>query len=201
MSRVERNQSEYGKAEKSGGAGSFLGRLLSAIGTLTMILMIAMGLVVAVPHLIGYSQYVVVSGSMEPAIPVGSIVMSKPVEPAELEVGDVIVFYTEKHIDTPVTHRVVENRIDEREVITKGDANSSNDLSPVFYENIEGKVLHHIPRIGFVVGLFGTTLGKISALMIIVAGYLLTLIGSNFSKNNQAESQTADVYRRRERST
>ena len=187
MSRVERNQSEYGKAEKSGGAGSFLGRLLSAIGTLTMILMIAMGLVVAVPHLLGYSQYVVVSGSMEPAIPVGSIVMSKPVEPAELEVGGVIVFYTEKHIDTPVTHRVVENRIDEREVITKGDANSSNDLSPVFYENIEGKVLHHIPRIGFVVGLFGTTLGKISALMIIVAGYLLTLIGSNFSKNNQAE--------------
>ena len=72
-----------------------------------MIVMIVLGLIVAVPHLLGYEQYVVVSGSMEPAIPVGSLVMAKPVKPAELQVGDVIVFYTERHIDTPVTHRVV----------------------------------------------------------------------------------------------
>ena len=146
-----------------------------------------LGLIVAVPHLLGYEQYVVVSGSMEPAIPVGSLVMAKPVKPAELQVGDVIVFYTERHIDTPVTHRVVENRIDEREVITKGDANAANDINPVLYENIDGKVARHIPRIGFMVGLFGTVMGKFSALMIIVAGYLLTLVGSNLNKSDQSE--------------
>lgn len=152
-----------------------------------MIVMIVLGLIVAVPHLLGYEQYVVVSGSMEPAIPVGSLVMAKPVKPAELQVGDVIVFYTERHIDTPVTHRVVENRIDEREVITKGDANAANDINPVLYENIDGKVARHIPRIGFMVGLFGTVMGKFSALMIIVAGYLLTLVGSNLNKSDQSE--------------
>lgn len=152
-----------------------------------MIVMIVLGLIVAVPHLLGYEQYVVVSGSMEPAIPVGSLVMAKPVKPAELQVGDVIVFYTERHIDTPVTHRVVENRIDEREVITKGDANAANDINPVLYENIDGKVARHIPRIGFMVGLFGTVMGKFSALMIIVAGYLLTLVGSNLNKSEQSE--------------
>ena len=152
-----------------------------------MIVMIVLGLIVAVPHLLGYEQYVVVSGSMEPAIPVGSLVMAKPVKPAELQVGDVIVFYTERHIDTPVTHRVVENRIDEREVITKGDANAANDINPVLYENIDGKVARHIPRIGFMVGLFGTVMGKFSALMIIVAGYLLTLVGSNLHKSDQSE--------------
>ena len=113
--------------------------------------------------------------------------MAKPVKPAELQVGDVIVFYTERHIDTPVTHRVVENRIDEREVITKGDANAANDINPVLYENIDGKVARHIPRIGFMVGLFGTVMGKFSALMIIVAGYLLTLVGSNLNKSDQSE--------------
>lgn len=152
-----------------------------------MIVMIVLGLIVAVPHLLGYEQYVVVSGSMEPAIPVGSLVMAKPAEPAELQVGDVIVFYTDRHVDTPVTHRVVENRVEDREVITKGDANAANDLSPVLYENIDGKVVRHIPRIGMVVGLFGTVMGKISALMIIVAGYLLTLVGSNLSKSSQSE--------------
>ena len=152
-----------------------------------MIVMIVLGLIVAVPHLLGYEQYVVVSGSMEPAIPVGSLVMAKPVKPAELQVGDVIVFYTERHIDTPVTHRVVENRIDEREFITKGDANAANDITPVLYENIDGKVAGHIPRIGFMVGLFGTVMGKFSALMIIVAGYLLTLVGSNLNKSDQSE--------------
>lgn len=163
------------------------GKIISFIGTATMIVMIVLGLIVAVPNILGYEQFVVVSGSMEPAIPVGSLVMSKEVEPSELEVGDVIVFYTASHIDTPVTHRVVENRIDEREVITKGDANSSNDLSPVNYENIEGKVSLHIPRLGLLVGPFGTVLGKIAAVMIVVAGYLLTLIGSSLSKSSHKE--------------
>lgn len=152
-----------------------------------MITMVILGLIVAVPHLMGYDQYVVVSGSMEPAIPVGSLVMAKPVKPAELQVGDVIVFYTDRHADTPVTHRVVENHVEDREVITKGDANAANDLSPVLYENIDGKVRHHIPRIGMIVGLFGTVMGKISALMIIAAGYLLTLVGSSINKSNQSE--------------
>jgi signal peptidase I len=160
-----------------------LGKIISAIGTLTMIVMVVLGLIVAVPHLLGYNQYVVVSGSMEPAIPVGSLVMSKPVKAEELKKGDVIVFYTEQHSDTPVTHRVVENHKAEREVITKGDANSGNDMNPVLYENIEGKVSRHIPRIGFVVGIFGTALGKFAALTIIVAGYLLTLVGSNLAKD------------------
>jgi signal peptidase len=164
-----------------------LGKIISFIGTLTMVVMIVLGLGVAIPHLLGYDQYVVVSGSMEPAIPVGSLVMAKDVEPAELKTGDVIVFYDEMHTDIPVTHRVVENRVDEREVVTKGDANASNDLSPIIYENIDGKVAFHIPRVGMVVGLFGTVLGKFSALMIIVAGYLLTLVGSSLSKNGKSE--------------
>jgi signal peptidase len=78
---------------------------------------------------------------------------------------------------------VVENHKAEREVITKGDANSGNDMNPVLYENIEGKVSRHIPRIGFVVGIFGTALGKFVALTIIMAGYLLTLVGSDLAKD------------------
>ena len=112
----------------------------------------------------------------------GSLVFSKPVEPSELEPGDVIVFYNANHNDTPVTHRVVENHVADGEIVTKGDANTGNDLSPAPYERIEGKVSFHIPRIGYLVGPFGTVLGKISAVMFIAAGYLLTMIGDNISK-------------------
>ncbi len=159
-----------------------IGKIISFIGTATMVVMIVLGLAVFVPHLLGFSQYVVVSGSMEPAIPVGSLVFSKPVEPSELEPGDVIVFYNANHNDTPVTHRVVENHVADGEIVTKGDANTGNDLSPAPYERIEGKVSFHIPRIGYLVGPFGTVLGKISAVMFIAAGYLLTMIGDNISK-------------------
>ena len=177
MSRVERNQSEYGKAEKSGGAGSFPGRLLSAIGTIILVLSIVMCLGMAVPRFMGISQYVVISGSMEPAIPVGSIVYAEETEPSSLAEGDVIVFYGSEAGGTPVTHRVVENHVQDGEVITKGDANSGNDLSPVMYQNIIGRVKMHIPMLGFIVSPLSSMSGKIGALCIIVGAYLLTVLG------------------------
>ena len=166
-----------------------IGKIISFIGYATMIVMIILGLVVFVPHILGFSQYVVVSGSMEPGIPVGSVVFAKPVEASELETGDVIVFYTVNHKDTPVTHRVVENRIADREVVTKGDANAGNDMSPAPYEKIVGKVIFSVPRLGYLVGPFGTVLGKFSAVMFIAAGYLLTMIGGNISGKTAGEDE------------
>lgn len=164
-----------------------LGKILRFIGTATLVILIVLCLGISVPRLFGFTQYVVVSGSMEPAIPVGSLVFSKATEPSELEKGDVIVFYTEMHNDTPVTHRVVENHVADREIITKGDANAGKDLNPVIYENVIGKVALHVPRLGYIAAPLGTFIGKIAALLFIVAGYLLSLIGTNLSKKEELE--------------
>ena len=50
-----------------------------------MLLLVVIAALLLVPKLLGYTQYAVISGSMEPNIPVGSIVYDKEVEPEELE--------------------------------------------------------------------------------------------------------------------
>lgn len=204
MSRVERHAAEeaayINRKESDGGSGrrrskgkmTPFGRFLDIVGTLILVVTILTCLGLAAPRLAKIQTYVVLSGSMEPAIPVGSLVYAKAAEPETLEPGDVIVFYsTDASSATggkgaggaiPITHRVVENHKDESEVITKGDANDNNDLFPTPYNNIVGKVITHVPGLGQIAGLFATTMGKIAVALIILAGYLLTEAGSAINK-------------------
>ena len=174
--RREAKAMRDGKPEFHGGRA--LGRLISFIGTLLLIAAIVVCHGLSVPRFAGIDQYVVISGSMEPAIPVGSMVYSAQTDPSTLEAGDIIVFYSNEAGDTPVTHRVVENHIADGEVITKGDANAQNDLSPITYDNILGKLVLHIPMLGYMAAPLGTMMGKIAMGCVILAAYLLTVIGS-----------------------
>ena len=160
-----------------------MGKVFSVIGTILIILVIIICLGVTVPKLFGYSSYVVVSGSMEPAIPVNSLIYVKSCEPAELEQGDVILFYDSRD-GVPITHRVVENDTEGQKIITKGDANNGNDIRPALYANVVGRVVGHIPGIGVITGILSTLMGKIAAGMIILAGYILMEIGHRISRKN-----------------
>lgn len=87
--------------------------------------------------------YVILSGSMEPMIPTGSVVV---VNTADRDVlpGDVATF--SRHGDL-VTHRILSKREDGYQ--TKGDANTDPDTGIISAEDIRGKVLFHIPMIGY----------------------------------------------------
>ena len=160
-----------------------LGRLLDVTGTVILVATILLCLALAAPRLAGIYSYVVVSGSMEPAIPVGSMVYSRPVDPATLQPGDIIVFYgSNQDASVPVTHRVVENHTETGEIITKGDANANADMQPAAYINIAGKVVAHIPKLGLPASLLATLTGKIALAMLIISGYLLTEIGGRLRK-------------------
>lgn len=89
----------------------------------------------------GWGQASVVSGSMEPNIPVWSMVFFN--ENAEYAPGDVVVYQNDA--DTLIVHRIVS--ITDGEVITKGDANQKED--PAFpEERIVGTVKGWIPLAG-----------------------------------------------------
>lgn len=168
------------------------GRFLDILGTVIMLAALLACLGLTVPRFAGIQSYVVVSGSMEPAIPVGSLVYAKPVEPETLQTGDVIVFYSTDAASAsggtgqsgaiPVTHRVVENHADKGEVITKGDANESTDIYPAAYINIVGKVFAHIPKLGYLASPLASLQGKIAMVMIILAGFLLTEAGNRIKR-------------------
>ena len=163
------------KDRKKGRQGkrSLAGPALRAVGTLLLISLILVCLPLTVPRLFGYQIYSVVSGSMEPAIPTGSLVYIGKTELKDVSEGEVIAFYGARDTASIITHRVVENRVLTGELITKGDANQTEDMTPVPYENVIGKVIRSIPAAGAVAELFTSREGKILAGAVIAASILL----------------------------
>ncbi len=114
----------------------------------------------------------VYTGSMEPAIPVGSVVVIKPVSPETLTVGDVICFKIGSERSTTVTHRII--NITGQGFITKGDANEDPDQWVVKKEDVVGKVIAIIPYLGYLGRFVRTPIGF--TLLIIVPAILLIII-------------------------
>lgn len=129
----------------------------------------------AIPSILGQKVLTVMSGSMEPAIKTGDVILVKPLEAADqIQVGDVITFRAPERADMLITHRVVEVRlVDGRPsaYITKGDANASEDIRPVSPEQILGRYTGRIPYYGYLSLFVQRPAGTI--LLIIVPGLAL----------------------------
>ena len=109
-------------------------------------------------RLFGVQVYSVISGSMEPEYPVGSLIYVKEVKPSEVQVGDVITFVLSNK--TPATHRVIGIDKDNQLFNTQGDANYQiNDETgekvymedpPVHFNYLIGKPVFKIPLLGYI---------------------------------------------------
>lgn len=128
--------------------------------------------------ILGYNYKTVLTGSMEPAIPVGSIVITK--EQSSYEMEDIISFQEEGAI---ITHRIIS--IDRERYITKGDANNVADTEEVQQKQILGKVILTIPLLGYLVMWLMSPVGIISLFIIIGIWYIAT--GRNRGAGNEKE--------------
>lgn len=143
----------------------------------SLLLLLAISLIVVFSKFnnpLGMRLFSVKSGSMEPSIRVGSIVMVKGRE--EYQAGDMITVRMEKNAKETFTHRVVEvveneelGRISYR---TKGDANPEADRELVPKGRILGKVILIIPYLGYPVAIAQTQMG-LTFLIIIPAALIV----------------------------
>lgn len=138
--------------------------------------------------LFGFMPYSVLSGSMEPTFPTGSMIYVKEVDAISLEEGDIITFKLSGQ--TPITHRIVKivNHGENHEFSfqTKGDSNNMVDGNLVKADQVIGKAMFCIPYLGYLSGFIKTPLG----LMIICFSVLLTVVGTlmgDLSKNKDEE--------------
>jgi len=104
-------------------------------------------------RIFGVQVFGVLTGSMEPTYPTGSLIYVKAVDANQLRVNDVITFSLSPNVIA--THRIVEVVPDENNPSivrfrTKGDANNEVDSSLVSAGNIVGKVMFAVPRLGYV---------------------------------------------------
>jgi signal peptidase len=93
---------------------------------------------------------VIVTGSMEPQIKPGDVVLVQKMSGEEVRTGDVIQYY-EPEYRINITHRVIAINDEEgpMSLITKGDNNFRADVEPVMPEQVRGKVIKVVPKIGW----------------------------------------------------
>lgn len=128
----------------------------AVLWTLAGTVLLILCLTVVIPRLLGWVPLTVQSGSMSPAIPVGSVVVVDPVgpDPSELEqieVGDVVTFMPRPEDPTLVTHRVTAvgaTTGGDPSFITRGDANEQDDADPVTATQLRGVVRYDVPWVG-----------------------------------------------------
>lgn len=120
--------------------------LLGAILIIVLPLVIFTYVTSKSPIIFDFRSYVVLTGSMEPNIPVGSMIYTQP-KPV-YAVGDVITF-TDKE-DRTVTHRVAEVKKENNKIsyVTRGDANTKEDTDVVPAEKVVGTVFFNVPEVG-----------------------------------------------------
>jgi signal peptidase len=113
-----------------------------------------------------YKLLVVKSGSMEPEVKTGSVIVIKPKK--DYRVGDIITFGKISRTDVPITHRIVEitNENSEMSYVTKGDANKSVDNVVVKHSEVKGGLLFSVPYLGYVIDMAKTKAGMMVILII-----------------------------------
>jgi len=157
--------------------------LLSACAVLVAA---AIVVVVVIPRMTQGSALTVLTGSMSPEIPVGSVVMVRPVDPATLEVGDIATYQVEPDREVFITHRVTEIHEGPKGLsfTFKGDANRGADLDRIPSDAVRGEVWFHVPYLGSIRdGLHGQG-GITLVAMILLVGYALTQF-SGFAKDRR----------------
>lgn len=100
-------------------------------------------------RLVGFRIFNIVSGSMEPKYSVGDLIYVKEVDPATVQPGDVITFVLNEDL-VVATHRVTRIDAEKQHFYTKGDANETEDGSPVHFKNLIGVPQFAIPGLGYV---------------------------------------------------
>ena len=139
---------------------------------IAFIVLIAILLIVSAFPIPGnYKVLVVQSGSMVPAIKMGSIVLVKPA--SDYKIGDIITFGPYSKTKVPTTHRIYDMKVQGGEpiYITKGDANNAPDTREIAKTDILGKVLFSVPYLGYAVDFAKKPIGF--ALLIIVPAVII----------------------------
>lgn len=138
--------------------------LVILIGLVVILLYLAIGSRGnGLPFLQNFQLFTVLSGSMEPNLNVGGVIIVEKVDPDTLKEGDIITFLSN---DTTLNGKVVSHRIIQvvdnnngRMFITKGDANEDRDDAAAVPNNVIGRVIFHVPYLGYLLNFMKTKQG------------------------------------------
>ena len=139
-------------------------------------------------YILKHVPMTVLTGSMEPHVKVGDMIVSKKIDCSDIKAGDIITF--KMGDNTFVTHRVIERVKENGNLLfkTKGDANNVEDSDLVLEENVVGKLAFRIPKGGYIADIFRSPLGFIAFFAIPI----VILIGNEIMRMNTKSKKQHD---------
>lgn len=140
----------------------FLQQILKAVIFGILPFLLFMMITSRTPIILGIRSFVILTGSMQPSLPVGSVVFTQNIP--TYQIGEIIAF---KSGDVNVTHRIIDFEVKDNNFLykTQGDANNSPDSQLISQDKILGKVFYHLPY-----------LGKLTIFLKTLPGFLLLII-------------------------
>lgn len=151
----------------------WLGQLTAWLVIVALVAVIAAA--VAVPRIAGATPFSILTGSMKPTYPPGTLVVVKPIDTQDIAIGTVVTYQLISGKPTVVTHRVVgtvrspEGTMRYR---TQGDANDAPDRKLVRPAQVKGALWYHVPSLGYV-NKYITGKERRLTMIIVVSGLLL----------------------------
>lgn len=157
-------------------------RVIAGVVTVAVLLVIAVS--VLIPRLGGATPYTILTGSMKPAMPPGTLVVVKPVDPEDITIGTVVTYQLTSGDPTVVTHRVVAqayNLKGDLTFTTQGDANSIPDAKPVRPVQIRGERWYFVPYLGRVTNILTNNQRQTAIVVAVVVlfGYAATMFAGS----------------------
>jgi signal peptidase len=157
---------------------------------------------VLVPRVGGGTPYTVLTSSMEPDFPPGTLVVVRPVALEDIDVGDVITFQLVSGRPEVATHRVVAISAapdGSAEFVTQGDANPRPDENVVVPAQLKGELWYAVPELGRA-NLLVDDVQRHAATLLVAGGLLayagVTLAGSVRDKRRNALARAAEARAR-----
>jgi signal peptidase I len=161
------------------------------VGIVLVVLLMTMVVLALLAPYFGWRADTVLSGSMEPALPVGCVQVTKPVDPEDIKVGDIITFRS------PTTGQLMSHRVaaveedNSYQFRTKGDANEDADPYLIPSENVVGRVSFKVDHIGYVVEYLKTPIGFILLGLVgiaLIVAEVSTMLEVRWKESAQADT-------------
>ncbi|WP_369131735.1 signal peptidase I [Modestobacter sp. I12A-02662] len=150
---------------------------MRAASALLLVVLTALAVAVLAPQAAGLAAHVVVSGSMAPQVQAGDVVLTAPVRVPDLRPGQVLLFADPQRPDRLLLHRLVAFDAQGR-LVTRGDANQSDDSRHVAPSDVRGLARLRVPFIGLP-GLWRAEgrFGPIALAAAVLAGAAVSVFG------------------------
>lgn len=172
--------------------------------TLMLSVIAAGAALIVVPKAVGGRPLTVLSGSMVPTFSPGDVVVVRPVEVDDLQVGDVITFQEKSGEPELISHRIIGEAFgsDGREFVTQGDANPTADLATVKAAQVRGEVWYTVPKVGYVAksmagGWLRTATDVFAVGLLLYAGWFIAAGVRDRRRSNHEETdqdETSDEH-------